>query len=351
MRPRITPQPDFARFRSVLTLERVCARPPLFDFHIDPLHQAAILGREPVTPADRVEFYRLAGYDYVHAPLFTTPTELKAALNRQREDGAATHGGNVAVIGSLSDFHARRWSWQELAEGRPDWIADQLDRIAAIADVLPPEMRLILHVADAFTFAWEMIGFDALCLASLEEPEFPAAVMSSLGEAVYQATRLAVERLGDRVGALLYSDDIAYTEGLMLGPDFFRANLIPLIARLAWLIQPIHAPLIYHSDGRLFPVFDDLARAGVRGIQPLEPKSMDPLEIQRRWPGRFCLIGNIDLDLMSRGTPDEVQRHVRQRIDALNQAGGYIVGVSNTVPHYVRTENYVRMIETVYAAG
>ena len=49
---------------------------------------------------------------------------------------------------------------------------------------------------------------------------------------------------------------------------------------------------------------------------------MDPLEIKRRWPGKFCLLGNIDLDLMCRGTGEQVERHVREKIERLNAGGG-----------------------------
>ena len=59
-------------------------------------------------------------------------------------------------------------------------------------------------------------------------------------------------------------------------------------------------------------------------------------------------MGNIDLDLMARGSQAAVTAHVRDRIDTLNVRGGYMPGVSNTVPPYVRFENYVRMIETVH---
>lgn len=72
-------------------------------------------------------------------------------------------------------------------------------------------------------------------------------------------------------------------------------------------------------------------------------------EHKARWLGRFCLLGNIDLDLMSRGSEADVERRVRDRIDRLNPAGGYMPGVSNTVPYYVKFENYQRMIQTVHS--
>jgi len=135
----------------------------------------------------------------------------------------------------------------------------------------------------------------------------------------------------------------------MMSPKFFREFLFDHIAAFGRIGEAAGAPLIYHTDGRLYEVFDDFARIGVRGVQPLEPKSMDPLEIKRRWPGRFCLMGNIDLDMMGRGTPDEVAEHVRERVDNVGAGGGYMPGVSNTVPYYVKYENYKRMIETVYS--
>ena len=138
-------------------------------------------------------------------------------------------------------------------------------------------------------------------------------------------------------------------EGLVASRKVSLDTLFDHIAEFAKMGQAVGAPLIYHTDGRLYEVFDDFARIGVRGVQPLEPKSMDPLEIKRRWPGKFCLMGNIDLDTMGRGTRDEVEAHVRERVETVGAGGGYMPGVSNTVPYYVKIENYRRMIETVHS--
>lgn len=346
-RPNVDHQPDFARFRSTLLGEQSWRRPPLFDFHVADVHKARWLGRPIETPADDVAFWAAAGYDYVQAK-FTLPVpELTAAVRAEASSaGAASTGGQRSIIESLEHYRSRRWAWQDVADGKFDTMQGYLDDARAMAEALPGNMKLLVHTADVFTFAWEMIGFDNICLASIEQPEFPAAVMDDLGAASVAVTKLAIDELGDAVGALLYSDDIAYTEGLMLGPTFYRERLFPWMAKLTNELSRIDAPMIYHSDGKLYDVFDDLAAIGVKAIQPLEPKSMDPLEIKRRWPGQFCLIGNVDLDLMARGTPEKVEAHVRDRIDTLNRDGGYIVGVSNTVPDYVQYDNYRCMIET-----
>ncbi len=340
-------EPDFGRFLDTLLLRRAWRRPPQFDFIIDARHKAAVLGRPAETADDEAAFYRAAGYDYVQASVYAPHDELIDAQQRQRSaSGSASHG-DTCVIPTLADFRSKRWSWQDLAEGDTTRIEPALERAERLAEALPGRMKLLLHGADVFTFAWEMIGFDAFCLASYEEPEFIRAVMDSLAAAQLNAIDAALRRCGDRVGAIIYSDDIAYTEGLMLSPDFFKQYLFPTIGEVARRGESAGAPLIYHSDGRLYDVFDDLTTLGVKAIQPLEPKSMDPMAIKQRWPGRLCLLGHIDLDLMARGEPDQVEAHVRQEIDQLNADGGYMPGVSNTVPDYVKTENYLRMIRTI----
>lgn len=307
------------------------------------------MGRPVREPVDDMAFMRAAGYDYIQCTVHVPAAELTAAKQAQRGD-AATHGADHGIIDSPEHYRSREWSWQAAARGDLRVIQPQLDWLAGLARVLPPGMKILIHNADVFTYAWELVGFSPFCFFSLEQPEFIGELMQSLAAAQLNATRAALDVAGDAAGVLMYSDDIAYTEGLMLRPEFFREFLFPTIGQFVGLGRD-HGdlPLIYHTDGRLYDVLDDLARLEVRGIQPLEPKSMDPLEIQHRWPGRFCLLGNIDLDLMARGTPDAVEQHVRERITRLNVGGGYMPGVSNTVPDYVKFENYQRMIETVYS--
>ncbi|MHB1156780.1 MAG: uroporphyrinogen decarboxylase family protein [Phycisphaerales bacterium] len=345
-------QPDFQRFKNTLTLQQAYRRPPLFDFIIDNSHKQAILGRPVETAADNVAFYAKAGYDYVQASVYPPVVELGQAVAAQKnKEHTASHGTSQAVIQSFDHYKSKRWSWQPVAEGDLTAIEPALRNLEQTAAAVPESMRVLFHTADVFTFAWEMIGFTELCLASFEQPDWLEAVMQSLGDAVRNCVRESIRRVGDRIGAIIYSDDIAYTEGLMLCPDFFRKMLFPIINDIVDMGRAIDAPLIYHSDGRLYDVFDDLAAIGVRGVQPLEPKSMEPLQIKNRWPGKFCLLGNIDLDMMSRGSPDQVRAYVRNKIDTLNVGGGYMPGVSNTVPYYVNLDNYITMIQTVYEYG
>ncbi len=76
------------------------------------------------------------------------------------------------------------------------------------------------------------------------------------------------------------------------------------------------------------------------------------VEVKRRYGDRLCLIGNIDLGYtLTRGTPEEVEAEVRERIRTLAPGGGYCVSSSNSVTEYVPFANYQAMRQAVLKYG
>jgi len=61
---------------------------------------------------------------------------------------------------------------------------------------------------------------------------------------------------------------------------------------------------------------------------------------------KLTLIGNIDVDLLSRGTSEEVAALTKKRLDELKSGGGYMSASSNSVCDYVKPENYLAMFNT-----
>jgi uroporphyrinogen decarboxylase len=101
----------------------------------------------------------------------------------------------------------------------------------------------------------------------------------------------------------------------------------------------------------LFDVMDKIVGCGVDALHPIEPKAMDLGEVKRRFGDRLCLMGHVDVDLLSRGTTDEVKAMVKKNIDVAAANGGYCVGSSNSIPEYVKYENYIAMLEAAREFG
>jgi uroporphyrinogen decarboxylase len=105
-----------------------------------------------------------------------------------------------------------------------------------------------------------------------------------------------------------------------------------------------HVPFIFHSDGNISAVLEDLIDCGIQAIHPLEQKAMDISEVKRLYGNKLGVIGNIDLSYtLTRGTPKQVEDAVKAKIHQLAPGGGYCLGSENSIPDYVPFENYDAM--------
>ncbi len=144
-------------------------------------------------------------------------------------------------------------------------------------------------------------------------------------------------------------DDIAYKSGTMFSPQIFNEILLP---RMKVPAQACKLPWIYHSDGNLMPVMDDLLTLGMNGLHPIEPGAMDIELIKREYGRKVCIIGNIDLHYtLTLGTVEEVDQEVKNRITKIGENGGYIISSANSITSYCKEENVRAMIQAIRKYG
>ena len=93
---------------------------------------------------------------------------------------------------------------------------------------------------------------------------------------------------------------------------------------------------MFHSDGNLWEILDNLVAAGIDLLHPVEPLAgMDPYELRRRYP-QLILCGTIDVSqLLPFGSPQEIRDQV------------VLVGSSTELHASVPLENYLALHETV----
>jgi len=89
----------------------------------------------------------------------------------------------------------------------------------------------------------------------------------------------------------------------------------------------------------------------VDALHPIEPKAMELAEVKKRYGDRLCLIGHVDVDMLSRGSKGEVREQVRKNIAAAWTGTGYCAGSGNSIPEYVDFGNYLAMLEAVREFG
>jgi hypothetical protein len=58
-----------------------------------------------------------------------------------------------------------------------------------------------------------------------------------------------------------------------------------------------------------------------------------------------CILGGLDVNILSKGTTDDVRKRVREILDVCGHDGGYCMGSGNSVTNYCKIENYLAMID------
>ena len=324
--------PNFDRLRQTLFNKDV-GTVPLIELGIDPSVKSTILGYPLQTLEDDIKFMRLMGYDFIKIqPKFNLP------LNRQQLSGqsqrlwSSEHSG---LITNQDQFDA--YPWPRIED--TDYSLFETAR-----GLVPDDMGIIGQYGDIFTNVWEMMGFETFALAIYEDPDIVSSLFSRIGNLVVSMFENMAQM--DWVGVLWYSDDIAYVSGPMINPAVLREHFFPLLKKIGNLAAAYNKPFIYHTDGDIRRVMSEIIDSGVTAVHPIEPKSMDIMEIKKLYGDKLCLCGGIEVDMLARGSSDEIIRITKKMINDVGPGGGYCLGSSNSIPDYVNIDNYKLMIET-----
>ena len=160
----------------------------------------------------------------------------------------------------------------------------------------------------------------------------------------------AVSKINDLgFDLLVIPEDLAWKQGPMFSPKMVRELFLPRMKKVA---ERIKIPWIYHSDGNLLPILDDLLTLGMNAVANIEPNAMDINEVKKKYGHRICIVGNIDLHYtLTQGTPEETEAEVKKRIQEVGRGGGYILSSSNSLAPYCKPENVLAMNRALLRYG
>ncbi len=346
MRLSYRPSPDFARLRCVLLCEGQPDRVPVMELHVDRPMKEAFLGRsiadDPV--AGEVQFWYQAGYDYVEVwPSYAFPRPMLEARDTAPL-GSGVRAWQPERDGVIRDWEdVEKYSWAKVS----DLDFSAMERAAKLA---PEGMMLIPNTAGIFEHASWLMGVESFCYALVDRRDLVAEVFQRVGQFILGMHASFAEM--ERVGALWLGDDLGFNTGTFISPADLREFVFPWHKRTAEVAHAHGLPFLLHSCGNLKQVLPDLVDGvGINALHALPPGIYDIEELKAQYGGRLALIGNVDVDLLARGRPEEVRRWVRNLIERAGPGGGLAVGSTNSITNYCKLENYVAMLEEVRAVG
>ena len=355
--PIHSPKPDAHRFADVL-MGRDSGHAPLIEYIVDDVVMEPILtemlGRSWVPwGSDRasqqayldnfIQFWYRMGYDFVRyeESLPLPEKKLVAAdvvpASKKERAWADEHNG---AISSWEDFEKYPWPRVEDFDFFP---------FEYISSHLPDGMGLIsCHGGGVFEHLSWIMSLEGLGMALCEDPELVRAVADRLGELMTGFYRNILDL--KNLIAVFPGDDMGFRTATLVSPDALRAYTLPWHRRFAKMTHARSLPYFLHSCGMILKILDDLiGDVRIDGKHSYEDAIIPVQDFQAMVHGRIAVLGGLDINILSGGTPEEVRNRTRYLLKVCGSRGRYAIGSGNSVPSYVPVANYLAMVDEAHA--
>jgi uroporphyrinogen-III decarboxylase len=187
--------------------------------------------------------------------------------------------------------------------------------------------------------------------------EYVRAIFEKQCEYALENVKTLINLFGDTVQvALLTGTDFGTQRGPFISPASYRDLFQPFHKRLNDLIhQRSNWKTFIHSCGSVYQLLPDLIAAGFDILNPVQCSAagMDAVRLKREF-GRDLVFwgGGVDTQkTLAFGTPDEVYREVRERIDVFNEHGGFVFNTIHNIQGNTPVENVEALFQAVRASG
>ena len=175
--------------------------------------------------------------------------------------------------------------------------------------------------------AIQAFGWDMLLLAAADQERF-AKVLERFGEYTLHFNEAWADT---SIDAFIQHDDMVWTSGPFVSPDFYRSVIFPIYKKLWAPLRKKGKKLLYCCDGTFQMFMKDVAEAGAEGFI-FEPTN-DFDYVVSEFGSSHCIVGSkVDCRTMAFGTWDDVKREMDETFKLASRCKGLIWAVGNHIP-------------------
>lgn len=195
--------------------------------------------------------------------------------------------------------------------------------------------------------AWALRGLEQLLMDMVVDPD----LTNELLDIPYNYHRIVAKKLA-RLGVdmIWLGDDVGSQNQMLISPTTWRKYFKQRMATIISEVKGINPGLkvAYHSDGNIEPIIPDLIEIGLDVLNPIQPASMNPAQLKKRFGKNLCYWGTIDEQkTLPFSTPHQVREEVINRIEEVGFDGGLILSPTHHVQLDTPMENFWAMVDTI----
>lgn len=157
---------------------------------------------------------------------------------------------------------------------------------------------------------------------------------------------------GDKVSVIFISGtDFGTQRGLFISPKAYRDLYQPFLKQVnGWVHEHTSWKTFIHTCGSIQSLIDDFIETGFDILNPVQCSAadMEPRDLKAKFGDRVTFWGGgVDTQhTLPFGTPDDVRREVKERIEVFGPGGGFVFNTIHNVQANVPVENLLALYET-----
>jgi len=193
-------------------------------------------------------------------------------------------------------------------------------------------------------------GFTRFMMDLARGGTFVEDLIGGIVETQFLNLSLYLEAVGSYVQIIQFGDDLGMQDRPIMSRSMYQKYLMPGHQKL---FQYVHhnsnCAVFLHSCGSIRPLIPDLITAGVEILNPVQTsaKNMDPQQLKDEFGNQITFWGGgCDTQhVLPFAKPDEVARHVKERIQIFASGGGFVFNQVHNIQADVPPENVVAMFD------
>lgn len=258
---------------------------------------------------------------------------------------------DYTYIRSAKDFVTRKWhkfpvenhqNWDKIKKrykvNTPGRFPDDFDKRCQI--LKDRDYPFGLNINGPFWQLREWLGFENLCMLTIENPDFIQEMIDFWADFVLKTIKpiLAKVKL-DYVG---FSEDMAYKQHSMISPKMVIQFLLPVYERWVRVLKESGCPLVgIDSDGYIGQLIPLWIEAGVNYCSPVEVAAgNDIVEYRKIYEDKMAYMGGIDKRAIAKGG-EVIKREVERVVAPLLKDGGFIPSCDHGVPPDISWPSFI----------
>ncbi|MCL2052082.1 MAG: uroporphyrinogen decarboxylase family protein [Lachnospiraceae bacterium] len=180
----------------------------------------------------------------------------------------------------------------------------------------------------------ELLGWNILLSAAAIDRDSFGAFVGRYCDWIFQYFEALAN---SEAKVVMIHDDIVWSNGAFLHPDFYRRYIFPNYKKLFAPLNDAKKTILFTSDGNFTEFIDDIAGCNVNGFV-LEP-STDMAYIAEKYGKTHAFVGNADTNVLLRGRKEDIEMEVRRCMDIGKKCPGFIMAVGNHIPPNTPVDN------------